>query len=303
MTFNNVELQILVGLAANKTLAEIGEPLYMLQPAVSRALRAAEARAGLQLTERSGRRLILTAAGEEIARSAQRIISQLNEVDDLVQRLQQGESGTLRIVAANTPANYIIPQVLSKFANRFPDVDIKLRAASTADLWTVFLDERYDVAVAPDPAVPSHWPAELLYEDELVLFVSPDFPLASSIEVALSDLSSHTLIGPFFQAHWADMWSRLAAQGLSGQRRIDVMASEAVKRLVEAGGGVGMLYRSAIAREDAEGTLVVLPCPEISERLRYVLVQRHTHRPLPVTNGFCAMLREMFRPSPASRPR
>ena len=99
--------QILAALAQGKTLTEIGQTMYMTHPAVSRSLHIAERKTGLALVERDGRRLRLTASGVELAGVIQGAIECFCVIDDAIQELQRGDTGTVRVLANSTPANYI----------------------------------------------------------------------------------------------------------------------------------------------------------------------------------------------------
>ena len=291
MSFSFVELQIIVGIADDKTLSEIGEDLYLHQPALSRSIRMAQMRAGLQLTERVGRRIRLTSAGEEVAHAARLVLQEVSDIDFLIDRLRRGDKGSLKIIAAFTPANYILPTVMTKFLQKFPDVDVSLRSASSGEMWDLFTAGRYDLAVIPQHVLPTDWPAIHLYDDPLVFFVGPKSPFAGRPVIEFKDLREATLIGPFFQPHWTQLWSHLTAIGLIVERRVDLVVGEGVKTLVGDGHGVGMLYRAAIRADVEEGRLVEINCPQLRESLSYALVRRRT-QPLPIVNEFCSMLQK-----------
>src|SRR5581483_4039353 len=84
-TFSLSELQVLVQLAAGKTLRQTARELHVQEPAISRSLRSAEQRAGFALVERRGRRLYLTASGLELANKARDVTEQ--QQFDLLQML------------------------------------------------------------------------------------------------------------------------------------------------------------------------------------------------------------------------
>ena len=92
MLLSPADLQILVRLSDGMTQAQIGNDLGIEQPAVSKSIRAAEARLGMALVRSDRRRLVLTSAGRELARAGTRVLMQLQSVDDIVGSLRAGRS-------------------------------------------------------------------------------------------------------------------------------------------------------------------------------------------------------------------
>src|SRR5690348_14187462 len=115
MALSSLELNLLTGLAEGRTLAQIGAAQYVSQPTLSKLLRGLQGRSGVELVERRARRLVLTRAGEELARAAAVAVEHARDVDSLLERLHSGQSGEVRITATSTPANYVLPPILAEF--------------------------------------------------------------------------------------------------------------------------------------------------------------------------------------------
>src|SRR5581483_6985148 len=115
MILSTTELQVLAGLGEGKTLTQIGDQMYLTHPSVSRALRSVEEKTGLQVVERDGRRLRLTAAGEELVASVQAAMARLRDIDETVENIRGGDAGVVRVLANTTPGSYLLPGVLAQF--------------------------------------------------------------------------------------------------------------------------------------------------------------------------------------------
>jgi DNA-binding transcriptional LysR family regulator len=294
-SFSLTELRVLTGLAEGKTLAGIGAALDLGQPTVSRTLHTIELKAGLQLVTRQGRRLVLTAAGTETARAAQAIVAQIRELDTLLSAMRAGTGGPVRLMATVTPASYVLPTVLGEFAQAFPAARLHFQVVTADQVWPTFMGETYDLAVVPQTAPPSGVQQEWLYDDPIVFFAAPDSPLAARDQVSLDDLRDQTLIGPFAEASWTRIFQELARRGYTIPRQMDLRAAEGVKRLVEVGGGVGVLYGSALRRELADGRLRALRLPEPALSQSFCLVRRDSVPVTPVAGALREFLRTHLR--------
>ena len=92
------ELRVIRGLAAGKTQVEIGDELHLEQSTISKMLRNAEERAGLELVRVNGRRLQLSAAGREVAIAGERVVQAFDGLDEFVRELRLGRAGSVRFV-------------------------------------------------------------------------------------------------------------------------------------------------------------------------------------------------------------
>ncbi|HLH21637.1 MAG TPA: LysR family transcriptional regulator [Chloroflexota bacterium] len=300
--FSLTELRVLAGLAEGETLASIGAALYLGQPTVSRTLHAAEQKAGLPLVAREGRRLALTPAGAEVARAAQTIVAQMRELDTLLAAMRAGTGGPVRLLATVTPASYVLPAVIGEFIQAFPAARINLEVVNADQVWPTFMGERYDLAVVGQTAPPPGVRLEWLYDDPIVFFAAPGSPLAGREQVSLDDLRGETVIGPFAQASWARIFQELSRRGFSIPRQMDLRAAEGVKRLVEVGGGVGVLFGSALKRELAEGRLRALRVAEPVLAQGFCLARRDSVPVTPVARALREFLLSHLR-AEAAAPR
>jgi DNA-binding transcriptional LysR family regulator len=291
VTFSLTELAILVGLAEGKTLTAIAQHLYLGQPAISKALRVAEQRIGLRLAAHSGRRVRLTALGEDMARKAQRVMNELDDLDRFVQQLHAGAAGPLRLISTANPANFVLPGVMGAFAREFPEVEFELRTQRFPDIWPVCLDEAYDIGIGPaamtlQPLRTRGWDIEELYEDQVTFFVGPESHLASHPALHWDDIHDEMIVGPFTEPYWSEVWERLHGLGFSGSRLMTLRGADAVKRFVEAGTGIGMHLRTALLPELHEGRLVPLQMGTPPPTALYVSAIRPNPRPLPILRVF-----------------
>ena len=105
-------------------LTTVAEALHTSQPGISKQIRLLEEELGLTLFVRDGRALKrLTPAGEEVAARALRMLREAQALKSLAKDLKQSDRGSLAIGTTHTQARYVLPQVIRKFRERYPDVD------------------------------------------------------------------------------------------------------------------------------------------------------------------------------------
>jgi DNA-binding transcriptional LysR family regulator len=273
MLLNPVDLQILVRLRDGMTQAQIGNELGIEQPAVSKSVRAAEARLGMALVRTSGRRVSLTSVGRELAQAGTRVLLQLQSVDDLVESLRAGRSGHTRIIASSTPGTYVLPKMIAGFLQEYPDAQIDIDVIPMMHIWDAFVSGGYDLAFAPRLPFVGAVSVEPAYVDPVVFFTAPAHRLAGRADVSMDDLRQEHLVGKFTEDFWGHVYYDLRQHGNAFAKTIDLNSAEAVKRVVASGVGVGMLFASSLEAEAIRGQLVPLNIVEPHFQQSYFFVR------------------------------
>src|SRR5579864_9508153 len=259
MALSLTMLQILVSMADDKTLTQIGAELYLSQSAISKAIRQTESALGLALVEQSGRRLALTPAARLLAEAGRNVLAQLATVDEHVETLRGVQSQRLQVVSSRAPASYILPTLIEQFLELFPDVQIDLDVVGLGKQWGDVLHVPYDIVVGPALDTVVTLDVEPLYREQLIFVVRRDSPFASKLSVTWRELSDVRLVGEFHSPSWKRIQSHLEHEGFEPRRRVEVHGSEVSKQLVEAGAGGAIIREALIWRELLSGYLVRVP--------------------------------------------
>ena len=150
-------------------------------------------------------------------------------IDDAIQELQRGDTGTVRVLANSTPASYILPPVLDRFLKEHARATVQLQSSGGegADVWRRFLREGYDLVLGlQEPRMPMEFATEWLYDDELLFVVSRCFPLADRINDP-EMLAEATVFVGFTEPRWL---LRSNSCGTLALRRRDTSKSTARSR-------------------------------------------------------------------------
>lgn len=290
MSLTAVELRLLRGIVAGKTADELGTEHALDAASVARLLRTAEARCRLQFVKSDGRRLIATAIGEQVAHASDRLMAQMNGLDQFLNALRVRQQRPVRILAAHTPVSYVLPHLLGQFLREHPHEEIQLQgppasplewATTRNNLAELFLGGTYDFAVLPlFPRLPDALVVEPLYDDVVVLFAGPRHRLWAAKGLRLADLRDETIVGMFIESTWTEISQQLVSEQFTRPLQVVLHSSEAVKRLVANGVGIGVLLASAIRDELENGTLRVLVATKAPVFERSFALVRHPAAPV-----------------------
>ncbi|WP_432075181.1 LysR substrate-binding domain-containing protein [Streptomyces wuyuanensis] len=170
-------------LAQLRAFAAVSEHLHfrdaaaaigMSQPALSGAVSALEEALGVQLLERTTRKVLLSPAGERLAVRARAVLDAVGELLEEAEAVRAPFTGVLRLGVIPTVAPYLLPSVLRLVHGRYPDLDLQVHEEQTSSLLEGLTAGRLDLLLL---AVPLGVPGvtELpLFDEDFVLVTYDD---------------------------------------------------------------------------------------------------------------------------------
>lgn len=178
-------------LANQGSLAATARELGITPPAVSKRLSALEARFGVRLVNRTTRSMSLTAEGELYFSHAARILTQIDEVEQLVSSSRATPKGLIRVNASLGFGRRYIGPALAAFFSRYPEVEIQLEITDhPLDLATHGFDLGIRFGTLPDAA----FHARKIASNRRLLCASPLYLERHGAPQRLSDLQQHNCI-------------------------------------------------------------------------------------------------------------
>lgn len=186
------QLRLMAELAATGQLTLAAERMGLTQPAASRMLAQIEAAIGHPVRERVGRSLRLTAAGEALARRAQRVQLELADAARDIAEAAAGNEGQVRVGSVTGPAlSHLLP-VLRKVRKDAPGVSVDVVVATSDVLCDHVLGGRLDFALGRIPAaLEGQLALHPMGQEPLSLVVRRGHPLLARPGVRLDDLLAH----------------------------------------------------------------------------------------------------------------
>ncbi|AND70145.1 LysR family transcriptional regulator [Dyella thiooxydans] len=191
------QLRAFVATVKLGTLTRAAEALYLSQPSVSLQLQALERELGVTLMERSRRRINLTDAGEALYELARPLVEGWENLDrDFQAKVKGLQAGKLVIAAGTSTIQYLLPDLVRRYRERFPAVQLQLANVTGKDGMAMLREDKADFAVGSMLDVPNDIAWAPVYHYDPMLITPLDHPLASKAEVTVEDLSPYGLILP-----------------------------------------------------------------------------------------------------------
>jgi DNA-binding transcriptional LysR family regulator len=268
------QLEIFVKVAEFKSFSKAAEALFLTQPTVSEHIRTLEQELGVRLLDRLGRGAEATAAGRLLLSHATRMLQLQREALQAMDSFQGRLAGDLLVAASTIPGEYVLPPLIGRFKEKFPDIAITLLIGDSRAVVDWVAEGRAEVAVVGARLPHRGIDYRELMPDELVLVVPVGHPWHGKKEVGLDDLRAEPLLmRERGSGTRAALESALAQAGLdlSAFRIVGEMGStQAIKQAVKAGVGVSIISRRAVEEECRSGLVWCL-------KLRDLKVTRAFH--------------------------
>lgn len=286
-------LRSLVAVARHGSFTKAGEELHLAQSAVSQHVRRLEDELGVEVFRRSSRSVRLTAEGQLVLAYAQRA---LNEVEGLQSELEEYTGllrGEVRIGGMYPTGVYDLAGVLAEFRAHHAEVSIHMLEGTQDELLEMLRTDELDcvfTAVDPD-RIGNDFAATLIWEDEFVVAMAPDHPLAARDHVTLEELAAEDLIA--YRENSAlrrRLERKMNERGLEPRNAFVTTEMGAVRILAGKGLGVAVMPRS-VAEEDGPA---IAWRPLGPEPLTWpvALIWRAARRQPPAAKAFLALALE-----------
>jgi LysR family transcriptional regulator, low CO2-responsive transcriptional regulator len=243
------QLQVFEVAATQLNFSIAAKQLFLSQPAVSMQIKQLEDNIGLPLFEHMGKKIFLTEAGRELHHYSRSIAQQVNEMEVVFSEMKGLDQGKLTLSVVNT-ANYFTPQLLAKFCQRHPQINVILHVANRDAVLKQLADNTTDLAImgqTPDDADIS---AESFLDNPLVVIAATNHPLAKLKRIKFAQLADETFLSRELGSGTRSAMERVFAQHKIQPRiSMEMETNEAIKQAVQAGMGLGILSLHSIELE------------------------------------------------------
>src|SRR5205807_6879932 len=177
------QLEALVAVARHGNVRRAARELSVTQPSLSARLHGLEQSLGEKLLVRGAHGVRLTDAGRVFLPFAERALRTLDEGDHAIRGLRDASSGRLALGAAPAISTYLLPAVLRRYAEQFPQVEIVVRTGHSEEVLSLVLREEVQLGLVRALTHPEIC-ALPIHEDELVLVAGPNHPFrARSVSI------------------------------------------------------------------------------------------------------------------------
>jgi len=266
LTLRQLQVFEAVARCLSHTLA--AKELYLSQPAVSMQLKQLEQSVGLPLFEQVGKQIYLTDAGREMLQYSRIISEQLHEMEAVFGEMKGLERGHLDISVVST-ANYFMPQLLAKFCQLHPKIQVSLHVANRDAVLQQLAENRTDLAIMGQPPEGVEMLAQSFMKNPLVVIAPPGHPLCKLKRVKLEQLEQESfLLREQGSGTRSAMERFFSEHGVQFHAGMEMGTNEAIKQAVQAGMGLGIISMHSAELELETARLAVL-------KVEYFPIVRH----------------------------
>lgn len=279
--------------AENLNFTQTAKMLNFAQSSVTAQIKSLEDEIGKPLFERLGKRLILTEAGHQFIKYAEKMIS-LSEEAITAANEEEELTGTLTIGAQESQCTYRLPLILKEFKTAFPKVKLVFKPAHSDEMARKQLMEGLlDIAFIMDERKPDgSLKVERLIKEELLLVASPK---QSKPDFSIEDLKYETLLLTEAGCSYRTIFEEsLNSLGIYSLDKIEFASIEAIKQCVIAGLGVALLPEMVVKKDIEEGRMKELPWKSATPPL-YTQIAWHKDKWMtPPLDEFISLTRKVF---------
>jgi DNA-binding transcriptional LysR family regulator len=286
MKFTLKQLAVFVAVGREESVSRAAIAIALSQSATSMALAELEKQFNTRLFDRQGKRLQLNTTGRQLMPHAMELLDRAQQLESLL----EGNlgAGSLRIGATLTIGNYLATLLIGNYMQQNPGSRVELEVQNTSSIVEKVAHFKLDLGLIEGD---SHHPDLQItpwVDDELVIFAAPDHPLAHKKKVKLQDLVNEAWILREKGSGTRQVFDAALRHQLTNLNiRLELEHTEAIKRAVESGLGIGCISRLALKDAFRRGSLVPIEIAglDLKRQFNFVL-----HKQKFLTSGITTFL-------------
>jgi DNA-binding transcriptional LysR family regulator len=289
------QLVIFLKVAKYKSFTKAAEEIYLSQSTVSNHIQNLETFFEQKIFDRLGKEVVLTYFGERLYEWAQKIIDLHEQALWQLKELPSELNGNLHIAASTMPCQYIVPQLLSKFAEQHPHVCYHLKQFPSKTVFQEIVKGSYDIGFVGDRYASERIDYIPLLDEQLVL-ISPN-----KIELPKEVSIKHLVKYPFIMRKpesgtQSVLEKRLKEYGFPMTQLTVIAYLDSLQSVIQAvDAGLGIAFISEVAARDIEGKSIrVNYISELQEKRTFYMIFNKYKTMSPITHEFIEAVRRGY---------
>lgn len=256
------QLESFCAVVRYQSFTKAAEKLYISQPTISTHIRMLEQEFNSRLIIRTTKNIEITPHGKELFACAQKIFTLKN---DLIQKWSEENKKIIRIGASTIPADYILPEVLPLFCQKYPDIQLHIHQNDSGNILQSILNGKFTIGMVGMKSFEKELDFIPFFHDEIVMITPKQEKFLHFAQKAfnqddlISLLKKETII---LREQGSGSKKRLESyfeQINLSEKSLNIIArlndQESIKKLVAS--GLGISFISAKAITDADNLLTI----------------------------------------------
>ena len=284
------QLRLFLALADTGSVSRAARECHVTQPTASMQLKEVTDSVGVPLYEVISRRVHLTDAGRDLARTARSIADDWAAFEQRVDATKGLTRGKLRVAVVST-AKYFVPRLLGTFCAKYPEIDISLEVLNRDGVVQRLRDNQDDLYIMSMPPTDIDLEDQVFMPNPLVVIAANSHPLAVRRNIELQDLSKLRFIlrerGSGTRMAIDAHFKRLK---FKPNLRLELGSNEAIKEAVAGDLGVSIISSHALHGQAAEHGASVLDVAGFPIESNWHVVRQRGKQLSPIARVFQAHL-------------
>jgi LysR family transcriptional regulator, transcriptional activator of the cysJI operon len=272
-------LKVFHAVATHLSFTKAAAQLYITQPAVTKNIHEIELELDIRLFERKGNQIRLTPAGLILLSHTEKILQIYQDIEFDFSVLKQKFSGQLNLGASTTIAQYVLPAVLAKFYQQFPQTKLSLLNDNTANIEAALLNHKIELGIVEGRTKSRTLKYQPFLKDELVAVVHSKSKLAKSDRMDLPTLTKTPLVFRERGSGTLEVIEHELSKNKIKLSDLDVVmylgSTESIKSFLENANCMGFVSIRAVEREIARGELKIMEIENFKIHRTFEFVYLH----------------------------
>ena len=298
---NLKQLEAFVQVAEGGSFSKAAKELFLTQPTISSHISSLERELNARLFVRNTKEVSLSEDGIKLYKYAKQMLDLQREIEVTFGMDEEGESHAVTIAASTIPAQYLLPEVLTRFSERYPQEQIRIQETDSSKVVMQIVDHRVDIGFTGTVLEKKHCKYIPFYKDELVI-ITPNTPkyqeLAQGNKEDISWIKKeHVIMREEGSGTRKEAELQLKGAGVKFAG-LDIIPSienqETIKKSVRQGMGISVLSKLATADEVANGEILAFPIPNSDEGRDINLVYNKNYQMTRSAERFIKVVKEVY---------
>ena len=297
---NLKQLEAFVQVAEGGSFSKAAKQLFLTQPTISAHISSLEKELNARLFVRNTKEVKLSDDGKELYRYARQMIDLQKKIEERFETGKSESKHLITIAASTIPAQYLLPEILMKFNERYPKEQVKLLETDSSQVVTKIIDHMVDVGFTGTVLEKKHCKYIPFYKDELVV-ITPNTEKYQVLHQNIEDISwisgECLIMREEGSGTRKEAGKQLRNAGINLDK-LKIIASienqETIKKSVKQGMGISIISRLAAEEEAKLGDLLTFPIPKADQGRDINLVYNKNYQMSKSAERFVKVVKEVY---------
>ncbi len=299
---NLKQLEAFVHVAESGSFSKAAKEIFLTQPTISAHISALEKELNVRIFIRNTKEVSLSDAGKELYKYAKQMVDLEKKIEERFGTKEKERKNTISIAASTIPAQYLLPNILLKFNEKYPNEQIKIVESDSSQVITQLVENMVDVGFTGTVLEKKHCKYIPFYKDELVV-ITPNTEKYRQIQKERPEdiiwiLEESVIMREEGSGTRKEAEKQLRAAEID-PAKLDIIASienqETIKKSVRQGLGISVISKLA-AKDDVDaGYLLAFPIPGAGGGRDINLVYNKNYQLSRTAERFVKIVKEVYK--------